>query len=829
MKRTKKVYKLPDYWRRLTALLICCTLLTPPCFAIQARKITNKLEPLHTAEILGVGAEVERLLYLKSNPGSNSEESIYLRTVLLRRILRGVLEVRQYCNMLELERAYAYDIMQKEQRRQAFVGQLFTLASFSQLATFYTMEPYMRMREQFVTSAVFTTVSGSLNTGISTLSRLHGFVAKASNVAPPAVLGNLVTGGPVDTRSMPQLLDRYFDFRLPGAKESRRDELFAHWLNQYKIDASNPENLCALAGKKKASLSMLRSRVLLLWSLRTAVIQFDHDLLALLRLIGEPIEVVPVAAGGYSGDNGEVVRFLGIGPHIEELNRLKQGGQDAQRINELEVFVLQKTLEGTLEIQAAADKVDEDLYYNYHIVLSDLESSRARSLQLNSDANFLQSGILGIVAGKLYLSRHTFAGDQMFVISGSNGTALTLLAALQQHGFWRKSDTGPNSLAQLLNLHPQEDYKFSSFVTQLLNSPPPGSVDGKSRLELLNESWRKSHVTTLKLDSSKNQRAVAAMPPHKYDTIKIVKNRINLLHSLMKELESFQNQTLSVLNSTDAKEILPTVHANIDDTGLSKHASEAARLLGIEEQVKQVLALKAAGKLQAYDDSGTRLQLQMLRRVQTTGLQLRVLSAQFDREINAERQALDRVTRERDLTVALLNDANFLQLGILATIIDGPLGITKKKKLNLYGDRLNIVSGLTVGGLAGLSLVAQRGGFRHTKSGPNLLGQTFGLPTPESEQLPAVLSSYMNSVPPLSESGLTRREQLISYWKSTKILPISISKTANVERVSGYGSRHHRWCETIKLMNARISMLFDLRAMVDRLNVGLVELLKAID
>lgn len=202
---------------------------------------------------------------------------------------------------------------------------------------------------------------------------------------------------------------------------------------------------------------------------------------------------------------------------------------------------------------------------------------------------------------------------------------------------------------------------------------------------------------------------------------------------------------------------------------------------------------------------------------------------QFDREINAERQALDRVTRERDLTVALLNDANFLQLGILATIIDGPLGITKKKKLNLYGDRLNIVSGLTVGGLAGLSLVAQRGGFRHTKSGPNLLGQTFGLPTPESEQLPAVLSSYMNSVPPLSESGLTRREQLISYWKSTKILPISISKPATVERVSGYGSRHHRWCETIKLMSARISMLFDLRAMVDRLNVGLVELLKAID
>lgn len=781
---------------------------------------------MQTAELLGVGTQVERLLEARNKPDASNEEIVQLRITVLRRILRGVLEVRQYSNMLDLERAYAYDIMHREERRQSLVGQLFTLASFAQLATFYTMEPYMRMRKQFVTSATFTTISGSLNTGISTLSRLYSSVAKASHVAPPAVLGNLVTGGPVDAGRMPPLLNNYFDATLPGSDQTRRNALFSHWRSQYKIDASNPENLCSLADKKKASLNLIRSRILLLWSLHTAVLQFDHDLLALLRLIGST-ESIP-GINDSSPNGGEVVRLLRLGPYIEELNQLKKSGQNDRRTNELEAIILQKTLEGTLEIQAAADKVDEDLYYSYHIALSDLERSRAKSLQLNYDANFLQSGILGIVAGKLYLSRHTFAGNQMFVISGSNGTALTLLAALQQHGFWRKSDTGPNSLAQLLDLHPQEEYKFSPFVSRLLNSPPPDSTDGRTRRELLNDAWRQSHATTIRLDSSKNQRAVAAMPPHKYDTIKVVKNRITLLHSLMKELESFQNQTLEVLNSTNEIENVRPSQSEIVSAEISEHAREIARLLGIESEVNQLIALKKLGKGENYDDGTERLKLKIVRKVQTTGLQLRVLTAQFDREITLEQRALDRVTRERDLTVALLNDANFLQLGILATIIDGPLGITKKQKLNLYGDRLNIVSGLTVGGLAGMSLIAQRGGIRHEKSGPNLLGQTFGLQTPEPEQLPPIINNYMNSVPPGS-SGVTRREQLIKYWQSTKILPINIKKTANIERVSGYGSKHHRWCETIKLMTARVSMLFDLRAMVDRMNIGLVELLQVLD
>ena len=544
-------------WRCIAALLICCIISTNQCHARTENILSSKPDPFQAAETLGVRSQVERLELLRKDPGADREEMLLLRAFILRKILRGSLEVRQYCNRLDLERAYTYDIMQKEARRQTFVGQIFTAANFAQLSTFYTLEPFMRMQDQFKTSAIFTTVSGSLNTSISTLSRVHSALAKANNVAPPAVLGNLVEGGPVDGSRMPPLLDSYFDAPLPNSGKTRRQEVYSFWLQHYGIDASDKENLCALADKKKASLKLLRSRILLLWSLRTAVLQFDCDLLALLKTIGVSQEQTFVSesssssSSSSSSTDSELARALKIIPRMEEVRRLKQSGTDVDRIIELEVLILEKTLEGALEIQVATDKVDEELYYNYHIVLSDLASSRAKWLQLNYDANFLQSGILGIVAGKLYLSKHTFAGDQMFVISGSNGTALTLLAAMQMHGFWRKVDTGPNSLADILGLQAREEYRFSTFVSRLLNSPPPGSVDGKSRRELLNEEWRRSNLTTMDLDSPKTLQAVSAMPSHRYDTIKIVKNRIALLQSLKKELESFQAEALNVLVRTE--------------------------------------------------------------------------------------------------------------------------------------------------------------------------------------------------------------------------------------------------------------------------------------
>ncbi|MBS1992451.1 MAG: hypothetical protein JSS83_18130 [Cyanobacteria bacterium SZAS LIN-3] len=531
--------------------------MSPPCFAAGTApsRFFNQSESAQAAQVLNIQGKVERYLAIRGSGDESSEEAVFLRALILRKILRAVLEVRQACNKLDVERAYAYDIMQKEERRERFINQLFNTANFAQLSTFYTLEPFMRLHGQFVTSAVFTTTSGSLNTTISTLSRLHGRIAKASNVAPPKVLSNLVDGRPIDTSGMPPLVTRYLDAAPPGSNLSRREELFAGWLKNYKIDATKQGDLCSINDKKKAAVGLLRSRILLLWSLHTAVQNFDRQLLCLLEQVESPsVEPTLSTSVAFAGDHPgavEMAKLLKLQPCIEESNRLKQIGDNGEKTSRLELLLLERSLKSALEVQVASDKVDEDLYYNYHVVLSDLLQSRAKWLQKNYDANFLQSGILGIVAGRLYLSRKSYDGDRMFVISGSNGTALTLLAMLQMHGFRRKSDTGPNSLAEILNLHPGDDYRFSPFVSTLLNAPPPGSTDGKSRRELLNEAWKQAKVTTMSLDSGKNLQAVSAMPGHKYDTISVVKNRIVLLHSLKKDLESFQGETLDLLLATE--------------------------------------------------------------------------------------------------------------------------------------------------------------------------------------------------------------------------------------------------------------------------------------
>ncbi|MBK9203695.1 MAG: hypothetical protein IPL73_14935 [Candidatus Obscuribacter sp.] len=116
--------------------------------------------------------------------------------------------------------------------------------------------------------------------------------------------------------------------------------------------------------------------------------------------------------------------------------------------------------------------------------------------------------------------------------------------------------------------------------------------------------------------------------------------------------------------------------------GLTYHAREAAGLLGIEDRVEKLLEYKRAGKLDSYDSDASRLQLALVKKVMSTGLELRTVAAHFDREITLEQQALDKLTRQRDFVVAATNDINFLQLGILSIVIDGGLEQTKNPHRN---------------------------------------------------------------------------------------------------------------------------------------------------
>ncbi len=262
---------------------------------------------------------------------------------------------------------------------------------------------------------------------------------------------------------------------------------------------------------------------------------------------------------------------------------------------------------------------------------------------------------------------------------------------------------------------------------------------------------------------------------------------------------------------------------------LTKRGEEAARLLGIEGPVQKFIDLKNSGKAETYDKEAAKLQLNIIRKVMTAGVELRTVSAKLDREIVFEQQAVDKLTRQRDFNVAVITNTNFLQLGILSIIIDGPLEESHQSSRVLAGNELNVVSGALVGALAILAFWELKGGSRHSQVEPNMLGQPLGLEPPADEKIPSMMWTYLNSVSPTSPHGLTRREQLIEYWKTAKVVPININKQSTIEQVSAFGPSHRRRRETIKLINSRVIMLYDLRAMIDLLNSGLVDLLQALD
>jgi hypothetical protein len=303
-----------------------------------------------------------------------------------------------------------------------------------------------------------------------------------------------------------------------------------------------------------------------------------------------------------------------------------------------------------------------------------------------------------------------------------------------------------------------------------------------------------------------------------------------LLHALLSPAVSFASSTSNSPYSQYTN-LLAEASPNTKII-LTGQAQEAAHLLGIESEVTRIIEIKNSNKIDVLGQEALKLQLKIIRKVMNAALELRITAAQLDKEINDEYRALDRLTKQRDDVVAATNNANFLQLGILSTIIDGPLAQSHNPTDNYRANILNIVSGFMVGGLAALALFEQRGGIRNSKAEPNMLGQTLGLNPPEKEKLPPLLWTYLNSVCPGSEryeQVLTRRQQLLEYWKTNKVLTINIKKQSNIEKVSALGPHHSRWSENIKLISNRITMLFDLRAMTDLLNTGLVDLLQVID
>jgi hypothetical protein len=797
---------------RLISSALIFVFLTQTCFGTAAPADSEDpltAEAAQCADILGIRAEVNRIISLGRN-GASSAELNELRAYSLRKILHGVIQVQLAESRLEMEMAYTYDVMDRNQRQMNTVNQFFNIANFLQFSALYTTEPFLRIHKKFVQSATLTTIGGGIGLVLPILNILYNKTAEAHNLKPPEYLSHLITGSPVDGSNLPQFVARYMDTASPGSQSTRRDELNALWNKRYHADMQKEETLCGINDGHAKKIFVLQSRIVLLWSLYTAIQAFDRELLALVNQISDyHADVLPERSAdktviGLTGQADDAARLLHLEPVVSELKSLEAGNSSSERRTELQVALMERLLSGYLDMRIAADKCQEELNYQYDVVLAQMNARRGKFLQKTYEANFIQTNTLGSIAGLKYLQGNTRAGNELFAVANSVGIGITTVSLLATQGGWRKNQAAPNSLADLFDLQAPGRYGFSTPVWNFLNSSGP-DTGGKTRRERLMDYWYTNAVTNMDIKQRRNQEKLASMPSCRYDTINLVTNRIALISALREELGRFDVELLDLLRQTWPENFVPAAEPPGKDAYVP--ARIAAKLLGVEPLVEEAHQNRASNQEMIV----------FTRRVLEGFLQAGSDADMLGSEIQRENHVMARMIRERDKVIQLTNIVNFYQIGILGVIFDG-LGLSTNSREVLAGNQINIISGIMVGALAITALLERHGGLRPTQAPPNILANMFNLKT-DHEPLSPLMSTFLDSPSPSFMTGYTRRQVLTKYWKEGKNLTVSIKPKSNQEKLGAEGIAHHWWCETIKLIDNRICMLWDLRAVLRNSNV----------
>jgi hypothetical protein len=813
--------------------VISILMLLQPAYALSQPIAGLDQSVLQTADILDVRAPIEQLLVLNENRQlcfSDMQQMVDFRGLLLKRILHAYLDVRAASNKIDCELAYAYELSQREEQRLDKANQLFNFVNFMQAGTLYTIEGRSKLHKQDKQSYILTTLGAGLSTALPASNILYKRNYRATHLAPPKELSHLIDGGPVNEKDLPECLKKFLRSTVPGASCTRLEQLNQLWKQRYKADWVNDATLCSLLANRSENPGVIKKRILLLWSLHTVIAEFDRELLALLELVrskshrtvsGIDADLCkPVLGQEASG----AARLLKLEVAVSLLAELRgKPGKQFQALF-LELEILEQVLWGLLNVQTGVNKVDSELNYAYDVVLAELLSNRRKLQQGITEANFINKGALNAVGGFLDLKTYKKAADSVFVTANGIGIGLTSFALLKAGGGRRKIDTAENSLAELFGLAGQSQEKLPLLVRQFLDMEDPASGNGKSRREALFEIWKKNRVSTMNTQSLESQRALAALSKDSYDTIKIVTNRIALLQSLRVRISSLNRALLSLLHETEFEAPLSA-------------KEDASACLWLSEANKQIAAIIGV-RLPSYDDlmgngaspvgmSLKRQELYSLSRILLATLEVRNSSANVEVEIATETQALNRLLRSRDLAVTLTNNANFYQGYILATILYGPLGLSSYHENSIYADRLKIIAGFLTIGLGAVSLLEHHGGFRLHAVKPNMLGLCFDLKSSAQAGYEPFVWQYFNSLDFAASVKISRKDELVRYWRSSKLLDVNLGKRTTIEKVAATGRSHHKVDETIKLTTNRVAMLYDLRAMLNSMDQSLSNLLGA--
>jgi hypothetical protein len=254
----------------------------------------------------------------------------------------------------------------------------------------------------------------------------------------------------------------------------------------------------------------------------------------------------------------EVAILLGILPKVERLMELKRArvSQGAEGMSDeelaLKVDVLDRVLDGTLEVRMVSDRIDRELSWSF-TGQGMLQAKRQKILNYLFTLNFVQGGTLGIISGPLFLHHLNIAGTEMLLLASSIGLGLSAISLLQMRSGHKSIDGETTVLANVFQLPQPEPPHRLDTVVKFMTSVPPESKDNKTRIESLVEEWKRGHY--LRSTDPAHLKKLAAVQPEAQEfreNIRLISERIRMLFDTQWTVQQLDGEMLELMRAIDA-------------------------------------------------------------------------------------------------------------------------------------------------------------------------------------------------------------------------------------------------------------------------------------
>jgi hypothetical protein len=288
---------------------------------------------------------------------------------------------------------------------------------------------------------------------------------------------------------------------------------------------------------------------------------------------------------------------------------------------------------------------------------------------------------------------------------------------------------------------------------------------------------------------------------------------LNLLLSLLLCVTPLAAQT------TQADDSAPQQGLN-----LSPGAREVAVVIGVEPLLDRLA--KAPGRTDGMMSlEALSLGQEITEAVVRASLEIDGVMAEIDNEIATLAAVRAKLEARRD-RILLINNIASLVSGGVAGIAGTALQFSESTQTT--GNTIGVTGSAVSTFLSFLGLRQQRGGQLALPSTTNMLAKPLGRAPGRHSDYPEEIWQYLSNVPPESQTGDTRRDELVKKWVATGLIETSSSPKAG-QRIGSLTNTNEKPAKaTIDLLNDRAAMLNDVRAKISIMKRDLSKLMLAI-